>query len=366
MTNAPPLLHDRYRILGKLGESRLATVFRAQDERLKRAVLVHLLRPELIATYKERFTEEAQRGAQHGHPGLIEVYDTGEIGGRPYMITEAPTGVPLAERVPLPAGDAVAVLRTVVSAVALAQSQGAPHPPISSRNVWLLEGGRAVLIENWQLAPRAATLDLAAYRAPERMEGAKPGPATAVYALGILAWETLAGRRPFAGDTAEAIAQQQLGGALLPLSSVVPRLYAPELDRIIEQATASRPGMRYPTPTDFGRALDHLSDATSAQTGRLALLHPTAAPTPRIGRDTQTLSMPRVAASATPPSRPVAAAVPPPPPPALIQAPATRPRRTPVQPLAAPTDQKALGKEVQKVVRQELRRQSCQRSNSAA
>src|SRR5918997_692552 len=102
--SAPPLLrlHDRYRIDARLGQSRLAVVYRAQDERLKRSVLVHLLREELVGQHalRERFLQEAQRAAQRSHQGLLEVYDSGDVADRPYMITEDVSGQPLAHHLP--------------------------------------------------------------------------------------------------------------------------------------------------------------------------------------------------------------------------------------------------------------------------
>src|SRR5687767_12155564 len=117
----PPLLHGRYRILARLGESRLATVYHAEDQRLKRTVLVHLLRAELVqqANLRRRFEEEAQRGAQRSHPGLLDVYDTGDVAGRPYMVTEDIAGRSLAEAGVISASEALSTVRTIVSAVAL-------------------------------------------------------------------------------------------------------------------------------------------------------------------------------------------------------------------------------------------------------
>jgi eukaryotic-like serine/threonine-protein kinase len=354
----PPLLHGRYRILARLGESRLATVYHAEDQRLKRTVIVHLLRAELVQqpNLRSRFEEEAQRGAQRSHPGLLDVYDTGDVGGRPYMVTEDIAGRSLAEAGVISASEALSAIRTIVSAVAMAQSQGVPHPPISSANVWLLTGGRTVLVENWQLPPSQVPLDLAPYRAPERVVGGPPSPTTTVYALGVLAWEAFVGRRPFSGATPDEIAQQQRQGELPPISQARPTLFSPELDRIIAQAVASDPGMRYPSPIDFGRALDHYSDASSAQTGRLAAApyawnDPTTVTEQRASR----LRLPRRRSQQTATAPTVA---PPPPPPVIVAPPQqTRPVSRPVQ-----IDQQTLDKQIQQQVRREVRRQGCQRA----
>lgn len=375
----PPLLHGRYRILARMGEGRLATVFQAEDERLRRKVLVHILRAELTQQpqLRQRFEEEAQRGAQRSHPGLLEVYDSGDVGGRPYMVTEDIQGRPLAEVGRISAGEALSIVRTIVSAVALAQTQGVPHPPVSSRNVWMLSGGRTVLLENWRMSPGEIALDLAPYRAPERVQGAPPSPATTVYALGMLAWEAFVGHRPFDGPTPAAIAQQQQRGDLPPISRARPTLFSPELDRIVAQAVAFDPNLRYPTPTDFGRALDHYADATTAHTGRLAALPnaayaPPAADTVQPQRSSR-LALPpgrRAAAdtasvhqTAPPPQvekRAAARAVaPPPPPPVIAQEPPPQTRT-----IIAPQqyDQRVVDQEIKRQVRREVRRQGCQRA----
>ena len=352
MASSPaPKLHDRYAIRARLGQGRLAVVYQARDERLQRPVLVHLLRQELVGqeTLRRRFLEEAQRGAQRSHPGLLEIYDSGDVAGRPFMITEDVLGEPLAEQIPLPPASALGVLRTIASAVALAQSQGSPHPPISSRNVWLLESGRAVLLENWRLSPQEGALDLAHYRAPERARGGPPSPATAVYALGILSWETLVGERPFTGATPDAIAQRQLREPLPSLIEANPRLFVPGLDRVINCAATSDPDSRYPAPVDFARALDLYVDQATAHTGRLAIL-----PQPRAQRTVPGLNVFR---------RRSDTAVRPPPPPAVIhQAPSVPPRTTQPVPAPMPVDQSAKGQQMQRPGRWELRRRGCQRA----
>lgn len=363
-TPPPPLLHQRYRIISRLGQSRLAVVYRARDERLQRHVLVHLLRQELVEhdTLKQRFLEEAQRGAQRSHHGLLEVFDTGDVATRPYMVTEDVEGQPLADRLPLALPEALAALRTIVGAIALAQTQGAPHPPISSRNVWLLDDGRAVLLENWLLTPADAALDLAHYRAPERVRGEPPSGATVVYGLGILCWETIAGQRPFTGATPDAIAAQQVRQPLPSLSDINQLLFMPGLDRVIAGAAAVDPAQRYPATVDFGRALDLFVDQATAQTGRLALLpQPKSEPPARAGilrRRGDTATMPFA---------------PPPPPPVLREAPAVArryvPPPTPAQyappapSQAAPEQAQPLTeKGVDRIVRKAMRRRSCQQA----
>ncbi len=94
-----PILHGRYRIEEQLGIGRLAVVYRAYDERLQRRVLVHLLRKELAdqEPLRQRFIREAHDSARRSHPSLLEVFDSGEVGGRSYMVTEYVAGRSLRE-----------------------------------------------------------------------------------------------------------------------------------------------------------------------------------------------------------------------------------------------------------------------------
>jgi eukaryotic-like serine/threonine-protein kinase len=272
MTEAPskpfPLLYERYRVEALLGESRLSAVYRAIDERLRRVVLVHLLRKELIAApaLRQRFLEESQASARRSHPALLEVYDSGELNGRPFLITEYIDGRPLRALAPLLPQDALLFLRQVVGAVETCQQLGLPHPPISSSNILLTEPGRVRLVESWGEHSEQRALELAHYRAPERARGERPTAASTVYALGVLLVELLSGQRPFQGESPAAIASAQLAQPVPSLHTLRPSLYAPSLDAVIARATAVEPTARYPHAAALGQALDALRDQLHDET----------------------------------------------------------------------------------------------------
>src|SRR5215208_5266524 len=203
-----PLLHGRYRIEEQLGAGRLAVVYRAYDQRLQRQVLVHMLRKELLGqeALRQRFIQESHSNARRSHQSLLEIFDSGEIAGRPYMITEYVAGRTLRELGALSLEEALLYFRQVVGAIATCQIAGVPHPPITSNNIFLVEDGHVELVESWLTTPSAVTIDIAAYRAPERVEGGPATPASAVYALGLLLIEMLTGQRPVSGDDPRVIA----------------------------------------------------------------------------------------------------------------------------------------------------------------
>ena len=271
-TPTAPVLHNRYRIEERLGATRLAVVYRAYDERLQRRVLVAMLRKELLdqEPLRRRFVTEAQFGARHLHPSLLRVYDSGEVAGRPFMVTEYVSGRTLREFGPLTVEVALLYFRQIVGAVAACQAAGAPHPPISSANVMLVNEGHVELIENWSMTPAESGLDVAAYRAPERASGQPPSAASVVYSLGLLLIEMLTGRRVVEGADLDGILQAQRNLALPTLSALRSHIYLPSLARLLARATAPDPLQRFPDALALSQALDEVWRSVSRDTDRLA------------------------------------------------------------------------------------------------
>jgi eukaryotic-like serine/threonine-protein kinase len=266
-----PILHGRYRIEEQLGAGRLVVVYRAYDERLQRKVLVHMLRKELVgqATLRQRFIQEAHDSARRSHQSLLEVYDSGEVAGRPYMITEYVAGRSLRELGMLLPEDALLYFRQVVGAVAACEAAHVPHPPISSNNIILVEDGHVELLESWLMPAAQISLDNASYRAPERTAGSPASPASTVYALGLLLFEMLTGQRAITGDDPRAVAQAHLTARIPVLTEIRPLLYLPSLERLLQRATARRPEQRPANAAALGREFDDLRREITGDTRRL-------------------------------------------------------------------------------------------------
>lgn len=267
-----PLLHSRYRIEEQLGAGRLAVVYRAYDERLQRPVLIHMLRKELLGQepLKTRFVQEAHTAARRSHQSLLEIFDSGEIAGRPYMVTEFVSGRTLRDLGALSLEEALLYFRQLVGAVAACQAAGVPHPPITSNNVVLVEDGHVELLENWRTPAAQLALDNAAYRPPERASGQPPTHASAVYSLGLLLIEMLTGRRVIDGDDPRAVAQQHLTAHIPSLSEIRPLIHTPTLERLLREATSRHPEDRPADAAALGAALDEIRRELSGETRRLA------------------------------------------------------------------------------------------------
>lgn len=275
-----PLLFGRYRVSELLGETRLAAVYVANDERLQRRVLLHLLRKELVGQERprERFLKEIGESARRSHQALLEVFDSGDASGRPFMITEYVSGRALYGLGRLTLEQSLLYVRQVASAIAVCQAQRGPdtptglyHPPISSTNVLLVDEGRVKLVDSWQIAPGEVLGELAYYRAPELSQGQPASPASDVYALGLLLYELISGERPISGADPRSIALAHLSARIPPLSQVRPGLYMPTAERLVARATARLPEQRFGDAQAFGDALDTLWRDLGATTQQLNL-----------------------------------------------------------------------------------------------
>jgi serine/threonine protein kinase len=201
-----------YRIVRPLGEGAMGIVFEAVREPDGVTVALKVLRPELStdAVFRQRFVHEARAAGEVRHRSLVPIVDAGEIDSRSYLAVEFVRGRSLEERLregALPMRDVVGVIAHVGAALDALHGAGLVHRNVKPANVMLDEAGSALLTDFGLAKGRAytvltrpgmvmGTLD---YLAPELLRGQEATPATDLYALGGIAYETVAGRPPF-GD----------------------------------------------------------------------------------------------------------------------------------------------------------------------
>jgi hypothetical protein len=235
-------------------------VFRARDERLGRAVAVKVLRPESADNpdFRARFAREARTLARLEHPGIVAVHDFGTTAdGDGYLVMQLVPGGSIADRLPLPVGEALAIAIDLCAALAYAHGRGIIHRDIKPENVLLGDDGRARLSdfgiarlvdpppEDAPLTRPSLVLGTPGYMAPEARAGAPPDPRMDVYAVGALLSHMLTGRHPDGGTPAP-------GGA----SS---RLIPPAVAAVIARATAADPTRRTADAATLGAELAALA-----------------------------------------------------------------------------------------------------------
>jgi eukaryotic-like serine/threonine-protein kinase len=268
-------LGTAYTIERELGGGGMSRVFLAEDTRLGRRVVVKLLSPELGAGVSaERFEREIRLAARLQHPHIVPLLMAGEVDGLPYYTMPYVTGASLRERLqagPLPSHEALAILRDIAKALAYAHRQGIVHRDIKPENVLLSEGMAVVTDFGIARAISAAStvaggttitqlgtqIGTPAYMAPEQAAGDPDVDFRAdLYAFGVMAYELLAGRHPFAERrTAHALIVAHMTEHPTPLATLTTEL-TPSMETIVMQCLGKDPHDRPASASDVVAALD--------------------------------------------------------------------------------------------------------------
>jgi serine/threonine-protein kinase len=263
----PDLIAGRYRLGELLGRGGMGEVRAARDITLGRDVAVKLLHHGLAGDEKvtRRFLHEARAAARLAHPNVVRVYDAGEHRGRPFIVMERLDGGTLADEIargPLSETRVRVVGVQVLDALAAAHKHGVLHRDIKPSNVMLAPDGNVRVadfgIAKSELATDGTTtgtvVGTLGYLPPERLHGDPATAASDTYAVGVLLYEALAGRRPFVGDNAVAVLASVQRGAPPSLTSLRPDVDA-TLPHAITRAMAVVPRDRYASASEFADAL---------------------------------------------------------------------------------------------------------------
>jgi serine/threonine-protein kinase len=240
-TVAPEVtLAGRYRLVRRLASGGMGQVWRANDEILRRPVAVKLLRTEYAEDpeFVDRFRAEARRTAALSHPGIASVFDYGETGEgertTAYLVMELVEGEPLsmllAREGRLNATNTLDVIAQSALALDSAHQAGVVHRDVKPSNLLLRRDG-VVKVTDFGIAHAAdevqrtesgVVVGTAAYLSPEQVACQPATAASDIYALGIVAYECLAGRRPFTGEHPIALALAHRRSEPPPLPEDVP------------------------------------------------------------------------------------------------------------------------------------------------
>jgi serine/threonine protein kinase len=264
------LFADRYRLERRLGVGGMATVQLAFDTRLERNVAVKLLAEHLAedSSFISRFRREALAAARLVHPNIVQVFDFGSDvhSGRQFIVMEYVDGHSCAELLrdngPMSPRDAVEILTQACRGLDYAHRNGVVHRDVKPGNlmvntdgvVKLADFGIAKAAEQSDITKVGSVLGTAAYLSPEQARGEPAGPASDMYALGVVSYQLMAGRLPYEAASLTDLARLQEAGSP-PLLSDEVRDVPPTLAAAVARALARDPARRYADAAEMEDAL---------------------------------------------------------------------------------------------------------------
>jgi urea transport system substrate-binding protein len=269
--------HPRYRLLGILGRGGMGTVYKAEHRLLDRAVVLKVIRPDLLADPKAvpRFQREARLAARLAHPNIVAVYEAEEFASTQMLVMEFIEGVNLAELVSerglLPVAEACELIRQAAIGLEYVHHQGLVHRDIKPHNllvsragqVKVLDLGLATLKAGQEKAEEALTADrqflgTVDYAAPEQWESSREVDIRAdIYSLGCTFYYLLAGQAPFPNSRYTTLMQQMWAHSqapLPPIHELRPDLPA-ELVEVLSRMLAKNRDDRHASPGEVAAAL---------------------------------------------------------------------------------------------------------------
>lgn len=272
-THVERALAANYELDREMGRGGMGIVYRARDRRLKRIVAVKILPPELAfrAEIRSRFLREAETAAQLSHPNIVPIYSVDEADGIVYFVMACIDGDNLGKRIhdrgPLPIADARRILAEVADALAYAHLRGVVHRDIKPDNILLDGNGDRAMVTDFgiaraviegsdsRLTATGMAIGTPAYMSPEQAAGDREIDGRSdLYALGVVAYQMLAGELPFTASSTPAMLVKHLSEKPVPIDQRrpdVPRDLADTVMRLLEK----NPDDRFATAGELEAAL---------------------------------------------------------------------------------------------------------------
>jgi serine/threonine protein kinase/tetratricopeptide (TPR) repeat protein len=270
-----------YRILDEVGRGGMGIVYKAEDTRLRRTVALKFPPPGFSTqtSARERYLREARALATVNHPNVAHVYEVNEFEGEPFIAMEFIEGITLSRMIedrepdPLPLPDVVRYSLQIAEGLQAAHQKGIVHRDIKSSNVLIgannrikiTDFGLASIQGHTRITQEGVALGTVAYMSPEQARGNVVDQRTDLWSLGVIMYELLTGRLPFASTYDQATIYSILNEAPTPLRSIRPDI-PEELARIVATALAKAPDERYPDAAALMKDLRSIESPGSAST----------------------------------------------------------------------------------------------------
>ena len=275
-----------YDVLQQIGAGGMGEVYKANDRRLGRQVAIKALPSQFSGQeeFRQRFEREAQVIAGLNHPHICTLYDVGKQDGTDFLVMELLEGETMAarlERGPMPLEDALRIAIQIADALDKAHAMGITHRDLKPSNIMLTKSGaklmdfglakRRVIMEapgsaltrNAELTQHGSLVGTVQYMAPEQVEGEEADPRTDIFALGVVLYEMVTGKKAFAGKSQASLMASILQQTPPPMSTLQP-VAPPSLQRVVEICMAKDPAARWQSAHDVMLQLKWIAEGGSA------------------------------------------------------------------------------------------------------
>ncbi len=276
----------RYTVVELVGAGGMGQVYKAIDRQLNRTVALKIVRPGLQARLGalQRFRRELALAQQVTHPNVCRVHDLGEVEGELYITMEFVTGQTLDDLIRsmghLSPRQTIAIGRQVCAGLQAIHDRSIVHRDLKPGNIMVDRGGHAVVMDfgmalhhgDDRLTSEGSVLGTLAYLSPEHARGQETDVRSDIYALGVIFFEMLSGRRPPGDEAPLPLALREASQRCPPPSQFIPEVPA-ALDAIVLRCLQREPSLRFPTASELEQAFTH------AAAGLSTTLLPAAPPT---------------------------------------------------------------------------------------
>jgi serine/threonine-protein kinase len=286
----------KFQIKRILGNGAMGEVYLGVDPSIGREVAIKTILPAAAqgGEAKERFAREARAAGVLNHPNLVTIYEFGEDQGVLYIAMEYVKGHDLEELLQeqaLSLSEALEVLAQVCDGMGFAHRQQIVHRDIKPTNVRVQRDGKRLhakvmdfgvaKISNSDMTATGMVMGTVSYMAPEYIRTGKPDPRSDLFAVGVMLYECLSGRKPFAGDTTPTVLYKIVNEAPDPIDTEKLKDISPAIRTVLDRALCKNPDERFQTAEELARALRAAKDPSwaGAIDDTTAMLHAAAPPT---------------------------------------------------------------------------------------
>ena len=264
---------SHYHIMDELGRGGMGTVYKARDTKLDRMVALKFLFPHLSQAdeEKKRFIYEAKAASALDHPNICTIHEIGETDhGQMFIVMACYEGESLKDKIdrsPLPIEEAIDIVNQIAQGLTKAHSKEIVHRDIKPANILITEDGQVKIVDfglaklagRTMVTKEGTTLGTVAYMSPEQTQGSAVDHRTDIWAVGVILYEMLTGKRPFEGSYDQAVMYSILNETPEPvtkLNASIPN----SLEQVVTKALEKHPDKRYQNVGDFLEDLKSISE----------------------------------------------------------------------------------------------------------